>query len=190
MPFIAKSAAPRAALTALRHWTFERAAAGGRTLFAAPRGYLFADSLAATLAEHERPTLWLRLGPEDGDPATFLVSLIAAAQQLCPGVGEATLDQMRRRPARPPAGRRCSRTWGTSWPRALPPASALVIEHCHHLNDASDPGARRHADPASAAQQRRHPHRRPPACSRCAARRDGLHRGPTGSGLTSQRHRS
>jgi DNA-binding SARP family transcriptional activator len=118
----------------LRHPPLERAAEGGITLFAAPRGYLLADSLAAILAEHERPTLWLRLGSEDGDPATFLVALIAAAQHLCPGIGAATLDRMRRRPG-PTAG----------WPalfghlaqelaEALPAHSALVFEHSHHLN--------------------------------------------------------
>jgi DNA-binding SARP family transcriptional activator len=135
MPFLAKSAAPRAGPIAIRQPVLERAAKGGFTLFAAPRGYLLTENLAATLAEHERPTLWLRLGPEDGDPAAFLVALIAAAQPLCPGVGRATLERMRRQPG-PIAG----------WPglfaslagelaEALPPQGALVLEHSHHLND-------------------------------------------------------
>jgi DNA-binding SARP family transcriptional activator len=135
MPFVAKSVAPCAGSIAIRQPILERAAEDGFTLFAAPRGYLLAESLAATLAERERPTLWLRFGPEDGDPATFLVTLIAAAQSLCPGVGKATLERMRRQPG-PTAG----------WPglfaslarelaEALPPRSALVLEHSHHLND-------------------------------------------------------
>lgn len=135
MPFIAKSAAPYATSTALRHTTFARAATGRNTLFAAPRGYLFADSLAAALAEHERPTLWLRLGPEDGDPATFLVSLIAAAQPLCPGAGTATLDQMRRRPGPTTGWPALFAQLGHELAEALPPTSALVLEHSHHLND-------------------------------------------------------
>src|SRR6266508_4320588 len=103
MPFAAKSAAPCVAALNLRHPMLDHAAEGGITLFTAPCGYLLTDSLAAALAEHERPTLWLRLGPEDGDPATFLVSLIAAAQRLCPGVGHATQEHMRRQPG-PTAG--------------------------------------------------------------------------------------
>ena len=135
MPFLAKSAAPRAGPIAIRQPVLEHAAKGGFTLFAAPRGYLLTENLAAALAEHERPTLWLRLGPEDGDPAAFLAALIAAAQPLCPGVGRATLERMRRQPG-PIAG----------WPglfaslagelaEALPPQGALVLEHSHHLND-------------------------------------------------------
>jgi DNA-binding SARP family transcriptional activator len=135
MPFTAKSAAPHAVHTTLRHPACEQAAEGGITVFAAPRGYLLADGLAAALAERKRPMLWLRLGPEDGDPATFLVSLIGAARQLRPGIGADTLDHMRRRPG-PTAG----------WPalfahlaqelaETLPPNSALVFEHSHHLND-------------------------------------------------------
>jgi DNA-binding SARP family transcriptional activator len=135
MPFTAKSAAPRAEAIPVQYPSIEQAARGGLTLFAAPRGYLPADNLAAALAARERPTLWLRLGPEDGDPATFLVSLIAAAQRLCPGAGHATLERMRRQPG-PASG----------WPalfahaarelaEALPPASALVLEHSHYLND-------------------------------------------------------
>ena len=95
MPFAAKSAAPRADPIVIRQPVLDRAAERGLTLFVAPRGYLLTESLAAALAEHERPTLWLRLGSEDGDPAAFLVALIAAAQPLCPGVGKATLERMR-----------------------------------------------------------------------------------------------
>jgi DNA-binding SARP family transcriptional activator len=136
MPFSAKSAAPRAEVIQVRNPAIERAAAaGGLVLFGAPRGYLHADSLAAALASCGRPTLWLRLGPEDGDPATFLMSLIAAAQRLHPDIGRYTLERMRRQPG-PTVG----------WPSlfvhlagelaaALPPDTALVLEHSHYLND-------------------------------------------------------
>jgi DNA-binding SARP family transcriptional activator len=135
MSFTAKSAAPCAAPGTFRHPIVDKAAEGGTTLFAAPRGYLLSESLAAALTDQARPALWLRLGPEDGDPAIFLVSLIDAAQQLCPGVGCVTLERMRRSPG-PTAG----------WPalfvhlarelaEALPPSSALVLERTHLLND-------------------------------------------------------
>jgi len=96
---------------------------------------LLAEHLMAALSEGGRPIMWLRFGPEDHDPATLLLSLIGAAQRLCPGVGMATLEQMRRQPG--PL---------TRWPplfahlahelaEALPLPCAIVLEHCHHLND-------------------------------------------------------
>ncbi|HEY3229474.1 MAG TPA: BTAD domain-containing putative transcriptional regulator [Roseiflexaceae bacterium] len=135
MPFAAKSAAPCAASLNLRHPVLDHAAKGGITLFAAPRGYLLTDSLAAALAEHKRPTLWLRLGPEDGDPATFLVSLIAAAQRLCPGVGQATQEHMRRQPGPIVGWPALFAHLGQELAAALPPSGALVLEDSHHLND-------------------------------------------------------
>jgi len=136
MLFAAKSAAPHTAGRAiLRQSVLEQAASGGLTLFNAPAGYLLADSLAAAITERGRPLMWLRLGPEDGDPATCLVSLIASAQRLNPGIGAVTLEQMRRQPG-PIAG----------WPPlfaalareladALPASLVVVLEHVHHLND-------------------------------------------------------
>src|SRR5215207_2090294 len=132
--FLAKLAAPNALRGSLRHTLLDQAVSSAFTLFNAPAGYLLSESLAATLAEHGRPMLWLRLGYEDRDPATFLVSLIAAAQRLHACVGAATLEQMRRQPG-PTSG----------WPRlftklahelaeALPVSSALVFEHSHFLN--------------------------------------------------------
>lgn len=46
----------------------------------------------------DRHPLWLRLGPEDRDPATFLLSLVTAAQRFRPGAGQATLTLMKERP--------------------------------------------------------------------------------------------
>src|SRR5215216_1984419 len=97
MPFAAKSAAPYAARSPLRHSPLDRAAEGN-TIFVAPPGYLLTEHLMAVLLEGGRPIMWLRFGPEDHDPATLLLSLIGAAQRLCPGAGMATLEQMRRQP--------------------------------------------------------------------------------------------
>src|SRR5436190_1682073 len=132
--FLAKLAAPNASRRSLRHTLVDQSVSSVFTLFNAPAGYLLSESLAATLAEHGRPVLWLRLGHEDRDPGTFLVSLIAAAQRLHSGVGAATLEEMRRQPG-PTSG----------WPQlftqlahelaeALPVSSALVFEHSHFLN--------------------------------------------------------
>lgn len=98
MPFAAKSAAPYATRSSIPHLSLERAAAGGNTMFVAPPGYLLTEHLMAVLSEGGRPIMWLRFGSEDHDPATLLLSLIGAAQRLCPGAGMATLEQMRRQP--------------------------------------------------------------------------------------------
>ncbi len=132
----AKSAAPQAAFGALHRPVLDFAAQGATTLFTAPPGYLLTDSLASVLAEHNCPVLWLRLGPEDRDPATFLLSLIISARKLNPNVGTVTLEEMQRNPG-PVVG----------WPRlyerlayeladSLPPSTAIVLEHFHHLESA------------------------------------------------------
>jgi ATP/maltotriose-dependent transcriptional regulator MalT len=132
----AKLVAPQVGHVGLQHATLKRAAESRITLFTAPPGYVCGDSLAAALNETSRPTLWLRLGPEDADPATLLLSLVAGARRLCADVGATTLEQMRQRPG-PTAG------WpplfarlGQELAEALPASTTLVLEHVHHLADA------------------------------------------------------
>ena len=79
MAFIAKSAAPVAPAPAARHWTFDRAALGGLTSFVAPPGYLLSEGLFEALQRQGRPVIWVRLGPEDRDPGTFLRTLAAVS---------------------------------------------------------------------------------------------------------------
>jgi DNA-binding SARP family transcriptional activator len=126
MPFIAKSAAPVAAAPAARHWTFDRAALGGLTAFVAPPGYLMSEGIFEALQRQGRPVLWVRVGPEDRDPGTFLRSLVAAVQRRHPGF-DAEPD---------PAGwpdrfRRLAVTLAD----AAPAPASLVVEHAHHLGD-------------------------------------------------------
>jgi len=66
--FLAKLAAPNSLRGTLRHTLLDQAVSSTFTLFNAPAGYLLSESLAASLAEHGRPMLWLRLGHEDRDP--------------------------------------------------------------------------------------------------------------------------
>jgi DNA-binding SARP family transcriptional activator len=124
MPFIAKSAAPVASASAARHWTFDRAALGGLTAFVAPPGYLMSEGLFEALQRQGRPVIWVRLGPEDRDPGTFLQTLVAAVQRHHPGFGR----------DRAPAGwtARFERLAATLAAAAPAPAS-LVVEHAHHL---------------------------------------------------------
>jgi DNA-binding SARP family transcriptional activator len=132
MPFIAASAAPCGASAAL-HPTIERAAERAVTVFFAPPGYLPTESLAAVLAQQQRPVLWLRLEPEDRDPATLLIALIAAAQRLRPGIGEATLEQMRRHPGPLRGWPPLFAHLGHELAGALPATTALVLERGHYL---------------------------------------------------------
>ncbi len=133
MPFIAKSAAPGEPHPAAANWTFDRAATGGLTLFTAAPGYLLSEGLFDALRRQGRQVLWVRLGPEDRDPGTFLLSVVAAAQHQHPGFGLSTLELMRRRPG-PVAG------WPPLFGRlaaelaeAMPRPTALVLEHAHYL---------------------------------------------------------
>jgi DNA-binding SARP family transcriptional activator len=130
MPFIAKSAVPVAPGPSARHWTFDRAALGGLSAFVAPPGYLLSEGLFEALQRQGRPVVWVRLGPEDRDPGTFLRTLVAAIQRHRPGFG---WD-----PA--PAG-----GWPARFERlaaalalAAPAPASLVIEHAHHLGGAGD----------------------------------------------------
>jgi len=131
MPFIAKSAVPVAPGPLARHWTFDRAALGGLSAFVAPPGYLLSEGLFEALQRQGRPVIWVRLGPEDRDPGTFLRTLVAAIQRHRPGFGW--------EPATAPAG-----GWPARFGRlaaalavAVPAPASLVIEHAHHLGGAA-----------------------------------------------------
>jgi hypothetical protein len=124
MPFIAKSAAPVVPTPAARHWTFDRAALGGLTSFVAPPGYLLTEGVFEALRRQGRLVVWARLGPEDHNPATFLESLLAAARRHHPEL----------RPAATAGGwpARFGRL-GAALAEAAPAATALAVEHAHHL---------------------------------------------------------
>jgi DNA-binding SARP family transcriptional activator len=136
MPFVAKFAPPCDADPAAEHSAFDEAARGGDTLFTAPPSYLLTEGLSAALQRHGRRVAWVRLGPEDRDPGTLLLSLIEAARPLQSDFGRQTVEVMRRQPG-PIAG----------WPRVvsrlaeefqelLATPSALVLQHVHHLRQA------------------------------------------------------
>jgi DNA-binding SARP family transcriptional activator len=136
MAFIAKSAAPLAAAPAARHWTFDRAAIGGLTCFVAPPGYLLSEGLFEALQGQGRPVIWVRLGPEDRDPATFVRSLVAAVQRHHPGFGRDLVAATAGDPAGWPA--RFERL-ATTLAEAAPAPASLVVEHAHHLGGNAGP---------------------------------------------------
>ncbi|HZC99716.1 MAG TPA: BTAD domain-containing putative transcriptional regulator [Actinomycetes bacterium] len=113
---------------------FGVAAAGGSTLFAAPPSYLLTEELAAALERRGEPVLWLRIGPEDQDPGTLLLSLVEAMQRHEPSFGEATIPLMRRRPGPvtgwPPLFDQLARELA----EALGPHGSIVVEDVGRLD--------------------------------------------------------
>jgi DNA-binding SARP family transcriptional activator len=131
--FGGKSAAPLPDRL-LHHPVLEQAADEGVTLLEAPAGYLFTAGLAAALEDHERPTVWLRAGPEDGDPAVFLLSLIEAAQRVRPEIGAETSTLIHRYPGPIDGWPRLFTCLGREFADALPATSGLVVEDIHRLD--------------------------------------------------------
>src|SRR6266545_83098 len=98
MPFIAKLLAPVASAPVVVPVAAGDAAAEGSILFVASPEYVLPEGIAIALRRRGRSPLWVRLGPEDRDPGTFLLSLIEGVGRLRPGFGKATLELMRRQP--------------------------------------------------------------------------------------------
>ena len=129
----AKFVAPLPLYSVTRQAGLDRVFDDALSLFTVPAGYLLTEQLAAIIEQNQRLPLWLRLDAEDRDPATFLLSLIAAAQRLSPEIGKVTLQDMRRQPG-PVAG------WsalfvqlGRELRELLSARCAIVIENVHHL---------------------------------------------------------
>ena len=114
------------------HGAFEEAAGGGVTLLEAPAGFMLTEGLARALTRSDRHPVWLRLGPEDRDPATFLLSLIAAARRFRDQAGQATLELMTQQPGPvfgwPPLFAQLARDLRS----CLGARSALVLEALQH----------------------------------------------------------
>jgi DNA-binding SARP family transcriptional activator len=116
---------------------FEAAADGSITLLEAPAEYALTEGLALAFSGLDRQPLWLRLGPEDSDPATFLLSLVAAARRLRRDAGTATLALMRAQPGPvfgwPPLFTQLARDLRLCMPRR----GGLVLEDVHQASAGS-----------------------------------------------------
>jgi DNA-binding SARP family transcriptional activator len=134
MPFVAKFAAPLGAVGMVVSPAFDAAAAGGSTLFAAPPSYLLTEELAVALGRRGGPLLWLRLGPEDQDPGSLLLSLVEAMQRHEPSFGGGTVPLMRRCPGSiagwPPLFDRLAHELA----EALGPQGSIVVEDAGWLD--------------------------------------------------------
>ncbi len=98
MPFEAKVLVPSPCDLDAVNGAFEDAANGMTTLLAAPAGYVLTEELASAFTRLNRHPLWLRVGLEDRDPATFLLSVVTAARRLHHDAGQATLRLMTEQP--------------------------------------------------------------------------------------------
>ena len=73
-------------------------------LVTAPAGFGKTTLVAAWAAGCGRPVAWLSLDEADADPARFLTYLVAALQQVVPGIGQTSLALLGSpRPLEPPA---------------------------------------------------------------------------------------
>jgi DNA-binding SARP family transcriptional activator len=129
----ARSSAPYATTCLLRNPTFNNAVKNSFTLFVAAPGFLCVDDLATVLVERAKPILWLRIEPDDCDPATFLLSLIDAARQISPDIGTSTMTLMRRSPGPIYGWQPHFAKFGEELADNLPVATAIVFEHAHSL---------------------------------------------------------
>jgi DNA-binding SARP family transcriptional activator len=137
MTFEAKTLVPLPCDPEAAHAAFEDAASGSITLFEAPAEFALTEGLALAFSGLDRHPLWLRLGPEDSDPATFLLSLVTAARRLHRDAGQATLKLMKEQPGPvfgwPPLYTQLARDLRV----CLAPRGALVLEDIHHAADGS-----------------------------------------------------
>ena len=137
MPFEPKALMPSGSGPEVSHRAFEDAAAGGVTVLEAPSCHVLTEGLASAFTQMGRSPLWLRLGQEDRDPGTFLVSVVAAAQRSRGDVGETTLRMMRARPGPvfgwPPLFAQLARELRDG----MAGRGALVLEDAHHLGAGS-----------------------------------------------------
>ena len=88
------------------------------------------EGLAAALVRKNRRPIWLRLGPQDRDPGTFLASLATSAARL--GAANATLELMRAKPGPVYGWSSLFASLGTEMGRRLGEGGALVLENVQH----------------------------------------------------------
>jgi DNA-binding SARP family transcriptional activator len=130
----AKIGAPKPGFAELEQPVLNQVLDNTVSVFEAPEGYLLTDSLASVFLEHGISSCWVRLGLEDCDPGTLLLSLMSGAKRLLPTIGETTFAKMRRKPG-PIAG------WeplyiqlAVEFNHLLPRGTILVLEGVDYLN--------------------------------------------------------
>jgi hypothetical protein len=133
VPFEARALVPLGDHPQAAHPAFDDAAEPDLTLFDVADDSLPTEELAAALVRKSRRPIWLRLGPQDRDPGTFLVSLATSAARL--GAANVTLELMRAKPGPVYGWPSLFAGLGAELGGRLNYADALVLEHVQHAWD-------------------------------------------------------
>jgi DNA-binding SARP family transcriptional activator len=132
MPFEARALVPLGDPQAA-HPAFDDAAEPELTLFDVAEDSLPTEGLAAALVRKSRRPIWLRLGPQDRDPGTFLVSLATSAARF--GAANVTLELMRAKPGPVYGWPSLFARLGAEMGGRLSEGGALVLENVQHAWD-------------------------------------------------------
>src|SRR5215468_6402662 len=133
MPFEARALVPLGDHPQAAHPAFDNAAEPELTLFDVAEDSLPTEGLAAALERKSRRPIWLRLGPQDRDPGTFLVSLATSAARF--GAANATLELMRAKPGPVYGWPSLFARLGAEMSERLGEGGALVLENVQHAWD-------------------------------------------------------
>src|SRR5215469_6064995 len=133
MPFEARSLVPLGDHPQATHPAFDDAAEQELTLFDIAEDSLPTEDLATALVRKSRRPIWLRLGPQDRDPGTFLVSLATSAARF--GAGNVTLEFMRAKPGPVYGWPSLFARLGAEMGGRLSEGGALVLENVQHAWD-------------------------------------------------------
>jgi DNA-binding SARP family transcriptional activator len=135
MPFEARALVPWGDHPQAAHPTFDDAAEPELTFFDVAEDSLPTEGLAAALVRKGRRPIWLRLGPQDRDPGTFLVSLATSAARF--GAANVTLELMRAKPGPVYGWPFLYARLGAEMGGRLSNGGALVLENVQHAWDRS-----------------------------------------------------
>ena len=133
MPLEARALVPSADHPQAAYPAFDDAAEPELTLFDVAEDSLPTEGLAAALVRKSRRPIWLRLGPQDRDPGTFLVSLATAAARF--GAANVTLELMRAKPGPVYGWPSLFAALGAEMGGRLSKGGALVLENVQHTWD-------------------------------------------------------
>ena len=133
VPLEARALVPLGDHPQAAHPTFDDAAEPELTLFDVDEDSLPTEGLAAALVRKSRRPIWLRLGPQDRDPGTFLVSLATSAARF--GAANVTLELMRAKPGPVYGWPSLFARLGAEMGGRLSEGGALVLENVQHAWD-------------------------------------------------------
>src|SRR5262249_26324012 len=133
MPSEARALVPLGDRPPTVHPAFDDAAEPELTSFEVAEDSLPTGGLAAALVRKSRRPIWLRLGPQDRDPGTFLVSLATSAARF--GAANATLELMRAKPGPVYGWPSLFARLGAEMGGRLGGGGALVLENVQHAWD-------------------------------------------------------